>query len=357
MLERKISSISEHSVSRLERLQNATVFADENGLWPSFRHYPFTHPVLDTNIFITSSIVYVLDACLPLAEEPLAERIRAMQARARQEFPRYKNKDGRNSYNYWRTMPSEHFPNGKFLKHFDYLRLPDDIDDTALVGLTGEFPRETAADMAAQIAGFANGKRRTIYRAPKELKTYGAFTTFMGIKTPLEFDVCAQVNALSLYYAFHLELDDAAQATAAYVRRLVKDETILNNPFFASPNYANPAIILYHVARHIFRHPTSVLSETRDALLAQARRIESESEYDQFFLSYTRLLLGKRDDALVEFNAKTSEPFYIAGMLSGFDNALAQTLAPQRVCHVRFYSEALNRALFLHYLLLWKSHG
>jgi hypothetical protein len=352
MTERNQTSSVHNYLKQLESLQDQASFGKDCYLWPAYRKSMVSRQVLDSNIFMTASVIFILKQCLELMDDENKSLANKLINKAITEFPHYQNKDGRLSYNFWRTKPSEHFPNNPIFQRIDYLRLPDDIDDTALIALCSDMKPESAAEISSIFSDFANRKHRIIKRVPKKLQKFGAFTTFMATKMSLEFDVVAQCNALLMLYKYQLPLTTAAEQTILYISHLIENETILEDPFLTSPNYPNSAIIYYHIARLIFQFPHSKLNFYKDTILMQLSNIKIASDMDRFFVNFSSLLLGKPAE-FSSFNPKTTQLFFIGGMMSGFGNTITKWLSPLKIWHVRFYSEALNIALQCHFTLLW----
>ena len=115
------------------------------GIFESYRSNKFwRYHRPDTNVFFTAITVFTLNNIkekLSLESQKLVEQI---TDKAVKSYDLFKNKDGLNTYNFFQTNPSQHFPHGNILHRFNYFKIPDDIDDTAMIYLTKPHTQEEA---------------------------------------------------------------------------------------------------------------------------------------------------------------------------------------------------------------------
>ena len=161
------------------------------GIFPSYRQNKYLfYKRPDTNIFYTATIVFILHQVRHKVSEKSQAIIDKIAEKAIKNYPNFQNKDGLKTYNFWQTKPSNHFPNGLIFRHLDHFRIPDDIDDTALIYLTLPHTKEDVVWLKEKL------KLHTLPPTPKGefylSSPSGAggavYSTWFGKNMPLEFD-------------------------------------------------------------------------------------------------------------------------------------------------------------------------
>lgn len=251
------------------------------GLFPSHRfhlHFPFERE--DNNIFFTASIVFILQNLrekLSEEEQNLADEI---CNKAITNYPDYKNKDGLDTYNFWRTDGSPHFPNGKILSHLNKVRIPDDADDTSLIYLTSNPSREKVLWLKEKLVQHANLSKKQIANTFPEYKNLKAYSTFFGKNMFIEFDVCVLCNILYFVFQNKLELNQHDHDSIFFIRSVIEKGQYLQKPFYASHSYPSKHVILYHVARLLEKFQVPGLSEIKTNVVADLKML-FENEKDE----------------------------------------------------------------------------
>jgi hypothetical protein len=143
-------------IALLQNNANRKYFAE--GLFESKRENKFwRYSRPDTNIFFTALIVNILQknkSKLPNDIWPIVESI---IQKGIDNYEDFRNKDGLATYNFFKTKPAQHFPNGYFLKRFEHFRIPDDIDDTALIYQSLDKSQAEMLWLQQKLALHANG--------------------------------------------------------------------------------------------------------------------------------------------------------------------------------------------------------
>jgi hypothetical protein len=107
----------------------------------------------------------------------------------------FKNRQGRDTYNFWRTDTPQIFPNAGWLNTFDKSQsLPDDLDDTVILLWAEEASRERAALVHDTMQLFANTKGKTVKNSLPAFKKLPAYSTWFGKKMPIDFDMAVLCN-------------------------------------------------------------------------------------------------------------------------------------------------------------------
>ncbi|OIN58814.1 hypothetical protein [Arsenicibacter rosenii] len=348
---------------RLAALQTDTDPVSGPGLFPSYRIQPDWggYRRADVNVFFTASIVFVLQqlrAQLPPGQQTIIDHIRQ---RAQAAYPQFRNKDGLPTYNFWPTTPSRHFPNGRLFHRFDHFRIPDDIDDTAMVYLTSQPPPADARWLTGKLAQHANlaqahGPIRNTFPEYRDLP---AFSTWFGKHMPVDFDACAMSNML--YYLYAADAPETPQMTASlhYLRHIVLSGRYKTHPFRCSPHYARTSLIIYHLARLAGAFP--VLEAIRPRLIADTltELPFAANRIDRLMLrtSLYRLApdIARHQTAPVDLTGIEADfssfHFFIAGLLTAYEHPLLNRLADHPFVQLRWQCDAHCLALLLEYLL------
>ncbi len=348
------------------QLTNSSFFAE--GLFPAYRYnryWGYQRP--DPNLFFTAISVFTLQQILPglsPAEQALAN---AITDRARATYSLFRNKDGLATYNFYATNPSRHFPHGWLMHRFRHFQLPDDIDDTAMVYLTrsGEPLQPSPDDLAfltKKLARHANGSQLVVRNTFSEYRSWRAYSTWFGQNMPIEFDACALANMLCCVYTYGLPLDVHAQDSLTLLADLISTNRYRTNPFRAAHNYAQPAIIAYHVARLIASHDPELLRPVRAKLMTDMRAELAIAPHpmEQILWATSLLRLGESvtDVPLEGIEATFRDfSFFIAGMLSAYEQPWLYHWAHRPFWHIRWRCDAHCRVLVLEYLVLKGAWG
>lgn len=346
------------------------------GLLPSYRYNPaWRYHRLDQNLFFTAITAFTLQrlqSLLQPAEQALAQAIIGAAVATYPAFRNGKALPGSvldstqlGTYNFYATNPSRHFPNGWLMHRLRHFKLPDDIDDTAMVYLTSQ-PSPTDLDyLHRKLAHHANRTRRTVQNTFAEHQSLRAYSTWFGEQMPVEFDACALANMLYCVYEYRLPLDVHAQDSLLLLADMVQSDRYRTDPFRCAPNYARTPLIAYHLARLIAAHDPVPLRTVRPKLLRDLRDLlvqpspqlspQPHTRMDRLLLSTSLLRLGEQpaqlalDGIEAEFDRFS---FFIAGMLSAFEGPLYRRLAPQPFWHIRWQCTDYCRVLLLEYLVL-----
>jgi len=344
--------VPEAIIQRIADLQTDT------GLFPSVRSNPaigYRRP--DTNVFFTAITVFTLRQLRPVVSPESQRLIDRIGKRARTAYPRFRNKDGLNTYNFWPTRPSQHFPNGRFFRHFDHFRIPDDIDDTAMVYLTTQPTPHDLHWLKAKLAQHANLTTRQIQTTFADYRDLRAFSTWFGKNMGIDFDACAISNMLYCLYQYGLSPDVHSVDSLTYLRAVVASGQYVAKPFRCAPHYARTSLIIYHLARLIAAFDPPELASIRARLIADARHLltQNANRMEQIILSTSLIRLGERpiriDLTGIEQDFSGFH-FFIAGLLTAYEQPLLRRFADRPLTQMRWQCEAHCWALVAEYVML-----
>lgn len=307
------------------------------------RFTPFWHyHRRENNIFALASTLFILQELAPRLSFENRQKTAEISRLITREYPRFRNKDGRSTYNFYPTRPSRHFPNGYFMQYLDHFRLPDDIDDTALITLTLKTAKEeilALKDLTESFAqDFPSGKR--------------IYTTWYGKNMPKEQDACALINLLYLFYAYSIPLNRTDYDTLDFLRE--KAGKILTHPFELARHYATPALILYHYSRFIslFRSP---LDPARPVIISSLHEaLKTEKIFMNRLIMESALLKLGEERPPLDLSRLTFKGFhtFIGAPFAPFEHALVRKWSARPAYQIFWRSDIHQKALVAEYLVL-----
>ncbi len=330
---------------------------DETGLFASFRHNPtlfYRRP--DTNVFFTAVTVFTLQNLRFGQSADTQAVIDRIAERAKTAYPRFQNKDGLMTYNFWPTRPSQHFSNGYIFRHFEHFRIPDDIDDTAMVYLTtGQTPanqRWLKEKLAQHTNGSGPHQIRNTYPEYRHLRAY---STWFGKNMGVDFDACALSNILYCIYQYDLPRNQNDADSLIYLRAVVESGRYVSEPFQCAPHYARTSLIIYHIARLMAAFAIPELEPIRPRLIADGHRqlTKATNRVEQIMLATALLRLGESapfihiDNIEQDFD---SFHFFVAGLLTAYEQPWLRRFAHRPITQMRWQCEAHCWALVAEYI-------
>lgn len=345
-------------IQRIARLQEAS------GLFPSVRRnntVGYHRP--DTNVFFTAITVFTLQQLRASVSSETQLLIDQMAQRATTAYPIFQNKDGLNTYNFWPTRPSRHFPNGYLFRHFEHFRIPDDIDDTAMVYLTTAPEQTQLRWLKDKLSQHANGSGRyQIRNTYPEYRSLRAYSTWFGKNMGVDFDACALSNILYCLYQYNLPRNQHDADTLTYLRLVVESGRYVREPFRCAPHYARTSLIIYHLARLMAAFHVPELEPIRSRLIADGQRelTATQNHVEQMMLATSLMCLGASPPTIpfgnIEQDVNTFH-FFIAGLLTAYEQPILRRFADRSLVQMRWQCEAHSWALVAEYLVLHGAEG
>ena len=345
--------VTEAIIQRIARLQ------DKTGLFPSVRTNALIgYRRADTNVFFTAITVFTLKNLRSTVSSEAQKLIDTIQERGSRAYPIFQNKDGLNTYNFWPTRPSRHFPNGYVFHRFEHFRIPDDIDDTAVVYLTTNPSRTDQLWLKDKLAQHANGSQpqriRNTYTDYRQLRAY---STWFGKNMGVDFDACALSNILYCIYQYDLPRNQYDADSLTYLRSIVESGRYVAEPFRCAPHYARTSLIIYHLARLMAAFQIPELESIRSQLIADAQRELTKviNRIEQIILATSLIRLGEAIPAIslegIEHDVSAFH-FFIAGLLTAYEQPLLRRFADRPITQMRWQCEAHSWALVAEYVSL-----
>jgi hypothetical protein len=348
-------------IERIAELQSKGSSLFEEGLFPAQR----TNRLLgyqrpDTTVFFTASIVFTLQKIKHSVSEKSQKTIDKIAEKALPTYPAFQNKDGLKTYNFWKTKPSRHFPNGHLFRHFDHFRIPDDVDDTAMIYLTSSPTRDELLWLKEKLSRHANLSKRKIKNTYPEYRALKAYSTWFGKNMYIEFDACVLSNILYCIYEYQLPINQHDTDSLKYIRSVIETNRYLTEPFRCAHQYPRTVPIIYHVARLMGAFTLPELEPIRQKLIADTQQLLRKQLHplDEIVLKTSLLRLGvtgvSNAELVSNWNSRKFNDFYffIAGLLTAYESPLLYRLAISPLTQMRWECEAHCWTLIAEYLAL-----
>lgn len=329
------------------------------GIFESYRsnkYWRYRRP--DTNVFFTAITVFTLNNIKEFLSTESQLLVENITNKAVLGYQLFKNKDGLNTYNFFRTNPSQHFPNGNIFHRFNYFKIPDDIDDTAMIYMTLPHTEEEAKWLQAKLITHSNGFKNQIRNTFSEYHNLKAYSTWFGKNMYIEFDACALSNMIYCLLSYGLELDEYGQDSVKYIQQTILSNQYIEQPFRVAHQYARTPLIMYHVMRLMnkFHIPTLEICRAKleqDILHYLVK--EDLNFMDKVLLEISlksEIRINKNVIEVLNFNdADTNSPFFIAGLLTAYENPILYTLSSSKLFHINWTCEAHQLALLAEWVV------
>jgi hypothetical protein len=332
------------------------------GIFPSTRVYAYNknNSKNDPNVFFTGLIVHTLKKyqkqCTPYQQGLIQQIVKDGLS----SVGLFKNKSGRDTYNFWRTDTPQIFPNAGWLNKFDKSQsLPDDFDDTVILLWAQEVTKERAAVVHDTMQLYANTKVKTVKNSFPAFKNLPAYSTWFGKKMPIDFDMAVLCNVLSFVNAYDLQWTASDSASLQLITTAIHKNWHVTKADFIAPHYAKPAIIMYHIARLLTagnQQNIETLIALKPTLLKQTDSLLaiSKDPLEAILLNTARFHFGGTYSVDVNATPQTPDqaaieqskyPFFIANMASMLPSPIKRPLSKLAFAMFEYRCPAYNLAL------------
>ena len=178
----------------------------------------------------------------------------------------------------------------------------------------------------------------------------------------IEFDAVVLCNILNSQLSAQLTLDKHGLASWEYIKNCILNDDYITDPFQISHNYAKSSIIAYHVGKLIAKFNLPEADKIKEKLKVDLFEMLSEKSgptIDNLLISSTLHRLNLDHEFEIEWpidKRKTEKySFFIAGLLSSYENTFLQSIAILPIFHIQWNCPAHTLALITENLLL-KNH-
>jgi len=350
-----------HRIVQLQVKENG-VFP--KGLFPSYRTYVLNQDrqKADINPFFTGLIVFTLDRIkdqLTPYQQKLVEQI---SSNAKPVFTKFKNRKGRDTYNFWPTDTAQIFPNSGWMNLFNKSQsLPDDMDDTVITLMALNANEKTANNIHLLMQEYINGGKDKINNTLPSLSHLPAYSVWFGEKMPVDFDISVLSNVLYFVQEYGLPFTKADSSSIQVIVNILEEKKHLTAPSFISPHYGRTEIVLYHLSRLMALKPIPALEKFRPILIQQAQALQEKKQpfLLQVLLSSSLLnwgvkpsLITMKKQSLTQIIEDEQFSFFIANMASMLPKQLKKSFTATRVGIFKYYCPAYNNVLLLENIIL-----
>jgi hypothetical protein len=317
----------------------------------------------DNNIFYTALIAYILQDLKPYFTKDEMIVADTIINRTKLAFPLYQNTNKRLSYNFWQTTNGgTFFPNDLILSKLkSSLALPDDLDDTGIILAALNVNDSIARKAHLLMQDFVNGKYSTIKNTYKKYKKISAYSTWYGVKMPVDFDFGVHCNILSFVNKYHLPWQMADSATYQLLLSMIDEKLYLKSPIYISPYYGYSPVLLYHIGRLMNTKNMNELENRKASLINDALNVYSKTDNDLYkIMLATTLLKWNVEPPKFELNENvangslnnTDFVYYTGHLFGHLNNTIKQIANKLDVTKFNWYCSAFNDCLVLEYLIL-----
>ncbi len=348
-------------LTKIQALQQTNI-GFPPGIFPSTRVYTYNknNSKNDPNVFFTGLIVLTLKKyekqCTPYQQRLIQQIVKDGLS----SVGLFKNKSGRDTYNFWRTDTPQIFPNAGWLNTFDKSQsLPDDFDDTVILLWAAEVEKARASAIHDTMQLYTNTNGKTVKNSLAPFKYLPAYSTWFGKKMPIDFDMAVLCNVLSFVNAYDLKWTASDSASLQLITTAIQNNWHVNKASFIAPHYAKPAVIIYHIARLINagnQQNIQTLIALKSALLNQTDSLIaiSTDPLEKILLSTARVHFGGTHTADANATPQTPDqaaieqskyPFFIANMASMLPNPVKRPLSKLAFAKFEYRCPAYNLAL------------
>lgn len=361
------SLIITHILNRIALLQTKESGVFPKGTIPSYRMYALnkTRYKADINPFFTGLTVFTLNNIkedLSPEQHKIADKI---INEALPSFNKFQNRKGRDTYNFWPTDTPRIFTNGGWLNWFDKQQsLPDDMDDTVILLMAQQKSDTTAQQIHALMQGYINNEQKKITNTFSEYKKLGAYSTWFGVKMPVDFDLCVLSNILYFVQHYNLKWTAADSASLHLITELIASRKYITTSNYVSPHYVTVPNILYHVSRLMSVKPIAALEKLKPQLIEDAQQalVRANNFMEQVMLSTALIRWGIKPPNLIQKKVESIETlveneefsFFIASMASMLPNPYKKWMTAAKAGTFYYYSPGYNNVLLLENLILLK---
>jgi hypothetical protein len=268
------------------------------------------------------------------------------------------------TYNFWRTdKGKDFFPNDKTLNKFkSSLALADDLDDTSIILAVLGIDDSTAKQSHQLMQEFANGKYATVKNTYKKYKAVPAYSSWYGVKMPVDFDFGVHCNILSFVNKYHLKWSKCDSVTYELLLNMIDNNLHIQSSKYISPYYCYPPILFYHIGRLYQTGSLNELEKRKNTLISQINEVYKSADNPLTkVVSLTTLLKLNSVAPNFELTANdvngsinNTDFVYYTGHLFGHLNNTIKTIANSlsAVTQFKWYSSSFNDCLLLEYLIL-----
>ncbi len=330
------------------------------GMFPSFREcsgIPHNYQP-DNTVFFTAISIFTLQNLLPYLKNEnkiIAENVIENGIKS---FIYYKNKKGP-FYGFWPT-DSIIMPHTYYLKYLKCIfGQGDDADDAVMILMASKSNDSICSVLKKRLIEVSNLNSKRIFSTFKRYKNIQAYSTYLGYKMPVDFDLGVQCNILYFMFDRKLPLVKQDSATIKLLQQIIANRDYMKHPIYLSPYYVTSPILLYHISRLIGKFKINELEPYRQQLIDDIRKLyNSGNTMDNIILNTSLIRLKAKPfsseiNSLSEFKKSDQNKFIFFQARAAFwyPTPLKQIFLHFRYINYYFYCPTYNKLLWLEYLV------
>ncbi len=352
----------------LQRIATEQTMSDPfflKAIFPSYisPNQVFSSKRRDNNIFFNGLINYTLTDIYPKLNSRQQILIDSINCSSKPLYSLFKNKKGRETYNFWRTDSTYAFPYTWWIpKIRRSVTLPDDLDDTVMSLMALNISDSVAAQVHALMQNYVNSNHRQIKTTGKPYKKIPAYSVWFGKKFPVVFDICVLSNILTFVQHYNLTWTKADSASLDLIVTTLRQNDHINNSLAVAPYYGKPSITLYHLARLMDVKKIDQLEAIKPQLIndAQNEFRNSKDTLEKVILASALLkweavapdLIFADTTQLSRISSASTLAFFVGNIPSYMPNSYKKPLLAIKWGLFYHYCPAYNNTLLLEYLVL-----
>lgn len=313
----------------------------------------------DNSLFYSALIANALESMRSKVSDSEKASIDSIVSGVKQIAEKYRSRRGRHTYNFWQTDPDIPHPSGPDKLNGERYRLPDDFDDTSVIGmLLSDSLQNLINQEITEYAGSRSDKVKTTFGWFKRSEAY---PVWFANKWSQEFDLCVMANVLSFRFQNSVPLDQYDSATIDLIKEAVQTDLHVRKPYLISPFYTRPAVITYHLSRLIEIDRYGFFDSIKIQLIEDigAIRFDKLSESEKMLLAISQFRMQSSSDIQIDHDLLLEEfkefTFFSANLFSasGGGMFIRRIFKDSRVVPTLYwYCQAHNMALLYEYLVL-----
>ncbi|MGI8952318.1 MAG: hypothetical protein ACR2FN_12145 [Chitinophagaceae bacterium] len=359
------SALIHYLVQRIadQQIKQDNFFLTE--IFPSYisNKEKFSSRKKDNNIFFSGLIIYTLKNIQKNLSKKDQLIIDTIFLRSKPLFAKFKNRKGRETYNFWRTDSAYNFPYTNWIRLIKKnTALPDDMDDTVF-SLFALSASDSVAEQVHQLMQYyVNSDSSKVRIENSAYKNFQAYSTWFGKNFPVVFDICVMSNILSFVQSYNLNWAKADSASLQFILQVIQTKDYIKNPLLVSPYYGKTSIILYHLSRLMSIKNIPKLEQIKPYLIADAVNEFNQSKniLEKIILCSSIIKFGYNSPliSVPSINQIKNEiegndfSFFIGNIPSYLSNTEKTILLEKNFGLFYHYCPAYNDALLLEYLVL-----
>lgn len=271
-----------------------------NGLFRSQRMYR-KHVYQDNTLFYSSLIALTLNSLVDKSSKENDETIEEIYEGVKSNALRYQSRRGRPTFNYWQTNPDIPHPNGPARYQTDKYKVPDDFDDTSMIGLLLDSP-EFSLEIRNEMVRYTAERKKKVKTTFNRLKHSKAYGVWFADKWKQEFDISVMANTLGFVFENGFALNQYDSASIEFIKRSIADDLHKKQPFVLSPYYTKTAVILYHIARLLASDTSGLMEVIKPKIISDIYEEldQAEMEMHQVILYTSLYRLGEHPDVQID---------------------------------------------------------